>query len=538
MLRRRAVRLLRSVDQYLVFAAVGVVFYIIAVNVIAETLAIGLRRVSIGYGTEAALRPTPVVVDEAMWPHRWPAGPIAELHLLREGFDYVSTSLARCLPFLTQLPAARLAAWDLLMLSGVATRAGSRAAQLKLLEAEVLAESAAPSAATLAAVREALGSAMAVYAVKGAADDVEATQALRRAVPGVPAGGAGAATAAASWSAFSRVAWDEVVASEAAFSAADVARVYAAVLNASRTHWSPTTAPPLSVVTPPLHDGRLLPLQAGTYDAVVPLARLLLHLWVLGGRRSEDRPLVEAYDTAVESVVRQLFHTRTVTAGGYAMNFTFVASRAEALVPVATPRMCALPGLMAQGIRLGAHRYPARPSSARYTEDELLQAAEALAASCFHLYADPAGRHLRSAVYVTETGAVPGYARGGDDGGGAAAALPPRTTYCDVPALLLESYYELYQATEDALYGLWALLVMRHDTSDHCGLREADVKSAAPWRRHIRELRSLWLLFHRMDCRVYRRSRGSRGVCELAGQTLVSPVTGHLVQLPAAPTAA
>ncbi|CAJ1986657.1 Glycosyl hydrolase family 47 [Leishmania donovani] len=529
MQRRRIRYQSRLLDRYIVFAVLGVVAYILVLSLIAESLATGVRdRAKAKVSAAEVKHATSSIPEEVFWPHRWPAAPISEVHIIKEAMEYVTASLTKVMPFTEHLPEAQLAAWDLVLLTGVSTEWTPTAKELKAAAEAALstAASTAPSEA-LAAVREALESAAVVWSMKGAAGEADEVREFLKGMPETPAP---AVTSAASWSAFSREVWSCVTAGGASFTTDSITAAHDTLRKASEFFWHPGEQ---AAAVPPLHDSHLLPLRSGTYDAVVPFARLLLQLWVRGGRRDSDKQLVEAYDAAVMSIVQDLFYTRTVTAGVQAMNFTFVGSRAEALVPVATPRMCALAGVLAQGIRYGAHRYPARPSSARYSEDDVLQAAEALATSCFQLYAEPAGRKLRSAVYVTGSGPVPGYTRATNDD--TSASL--RSSYCDVPGVLLESFYELYQTTHDAMYGLWSVLVMRQDTSDHCGLRKTDITSATPWRRHIRELRTLWLLFHRMDCLVYRGSRGSRRMCGLATTTIVSPVTGHLVPVPNTPAA-
>ncbi|CAG9569757.1 hypothetical protein LMJF_09_1400 [Leishmania major strain Friedlin] len=530
MQRRRIRHHLRFIDRYIVFAVLGVAAYILVLSLIAQSLAVGVRdRAKAKVSAAEVQHATSSIPEDVFWPHRWPAAPIAEVRIVKEAMEYVTASLTKAMPFTKHLPEAQLAAWDLLLLTGVGTEWTPTAKELKAAAEAALntAESAASSEA-LAAVREALESAAVVWSLKGAAGEADEVREFLKDMSEPPAPAVTAA--ASSWSAFSREVWSRVTAGGASSTTDSITAAHDTLRKASESFWHPSEQ---AAAVPPLHDSHLLPLRSGTYDAVVPFARLLLQLWVRGGRRDSDKQLVEAYDAAVMSIVQDLFYTRTVTAGAQSMNFTFVGSRAEALVPVATPRMCALAGVLAQGIRYGAHRYPARPSTARYTEDDVLQAAEALATSCFQLYADPAGRKLRSAVYVTGSGPVPGYTRAANGDGSASL----RSSYCDVPGVLLESFYELYQTTHDAMYGLWSVLVMRQDTSDHCGLRKTDITSATPWRRHIRELRTLWLLFHRMDCLVYRGSRGSRGMCDLATATIVSPVTGHLVPVPNTPAA-
>ncbi|KAK7197364.1 Glycosyl hydrolase family 47 [Novymonas esmeraldas] len=529
MQRRRLGRLARALDQYLVFAVLGVVAYIIAVNLIAESFAVGIRdRARLTVSEAVAQKAAGTAAAEALWPHRWPAAAVAEVSLLKEAMGYVVASLTAAAPFTAQLPEAQLAACDVALLANAGADATTTAAQLRAAAEAVLRTTApdVPLTETHAAVREALESAAVVLELKGNVAAAEQVRAVSADVA-VTAAPPPTTLPVSSWSAFSREAWRRATAARPVHTVGGVAAVVESLLKVSEQHWKPSASGVAGAV-PGVHDSRLLPLSAGTFDAVVPLTRLVLHLWLLAGQRPEDAPLVRTYDAAVESILRHLLHTRTIATGAHAMNFTFVGSRAEAVVPVATPRTCALAGVLAQGIRHGAHRYAGRPTTSLYGESEVLQAAEALATSCFHMYADPAGPKLRSAIYVTSTGNVAGYTRAD------AVAAPLRSTYCDVPAMLLESFYELYLTTHDAMYGLWATLVMRHDTSDHCGLRNTDVASAAPWRRHLRELRSLWLLLHRMDCLVYRRSRGSRGVCELAANTLVSPITGHLVRLPRA----
>ncbi|CBZ24297.1 hypothetical protein, unknown function [Leishmania mexicana MHOM/GT/2001/U1103] len=530
MQRRRIRHHLRFIDRYIVFAVLGVVAYILVISLIAESLAIGVReRAKAKVSAAEAKHATGSIPKEVFWPHRWPAAPIPEVHIIQEAMEYVTASLTKVMPFTKHLPEAQLAAWDLVLLTGASTDWAPKAKELKAAaEATLSAAASAASSEALAAVREALESAAVVWSMKGEAGEADEVRELLKDMSETPT--PAVTPAASSWSAFSREVWSRATAGGASSPTESITAAYDTLRKASESYWRPGEQ---VAAVPPLHDSHLLPLRSGTYDAVIPFTRLLLQLWVLGGRRDSDKQLVEAYDAAVMSIVQDLFYTRTVTAGAQAMNFTFVGSRAEALVPVATPRMCALAGVLAQGIRYGAHRYPERPSSARYSEDNVLQAAEALATSCFQLYADPAGRKLRSAVYVTDSGPVPGYTRADNSDGSASL----RTSYCDVPAVLLESFYELYQTTHDAMYGLWSLLVMRQDTSDHCGLRKTDITSAMPWRRHIRELRTLWLLFHRMDCLVYRGSRGSRGTCGLATTTIVSPITGHLVSVPNTPAA-
>ncbi|GET86399.1 hypothetical protein, unknown function [Leishmania tarentolae] len=530
MQRQRIRHHLRFVDRYIVLAVLGVVVYILVVSLIAESLAIGVRdRAKAKVSTAEVRHAAHTIPDEVFWPHRWPAAPVAEVRIIKEAMEYVTTSLTKVMPFTKHLPEAQLAAGDLVLLTGVSTDWAPTAKELKTMTEAVLSTAgSAASSETLTAVREALESTAVVWSIKGKTAEADEVRKLLKDMPATPA--PAAAAAASSWSSFTREMWVRFATGSASSTPDSITEAYNSLRTASESYWHPGEQ---AAAVPPLHNSRLLPLRAGTYDAVVPFMRLLLQLWVLGGRRDSEKPLLEAYDAAVMSIVQDLFYTRTVTAGAQTMNFTFVGSRAEALVPVATPRMCALAGVLAQGIRYGAHRYPTRPSSARYSEDNVLQASEALATSCFQLYADPAGRKLRSAVYVTNSGPVPGYTRAGDDGVNASL----RSSYCDIPAILLESFYELYQTTHDAMYGLWSLLVMRQDTSDHCGLRKTDVSSATPWRRHIRELRTLWLLFHRMDCLVYSRSRGSRGICDLAATTIVSPVTGHLVSVPNTPAA-
>ncbi|KAG5486125.1 hypothetical protein LSCM4_06833 [Leishmania orientalis] len=525
MQRRRVGHLLRSVDHYTLFAVLGIVVYILVVNLLAESYAIGINdRARAKVSAAEAKHATAVVPHEALWPHRWPAAPIAEVHLIREAMEYVTESLNNIIPFTKRLPEAQLALWDLQLLTGVGADSTPSVNEVRAAAKAALgAANIAASSEAFAAVREALESVAVVWSIKGKtaeADEVRRVLKDMSATP-VPA----ATEAASSWSAFTRKVWSRVTASGASSTPDGITAAYDTLRQASQSYWHPGEQ---AAAVPPLHDSHLLPLRAGTYDAVVPLARLLLLLWVLGGQREADRPLVETYDAAVMSIVQDLLYTRTVTSGAQAMNLTFVGSRAEASVPVATPRMCALAGVLSQGIRYGAHRYAGRPSYARYSENDVLQAAEALATSCFQLYADPAGQKLRSAVYVTNSGPVPGYTRAANGRGSASL----RSSYCDIPSVLLESFYELYHTTHDAMYGLWAVLVMREDTSDHCGLRKGDVTSATPWRRHIQELRSLWLLFHRMECLVYRRSRGSRGMCALPATTILSPITGHFVPVP------
>ncbi|KAG5485571.1 hypothetical protein LSCM1_07660 [Leishmania martiniquensis] len=528
MQRRRIRRLLRIVDYYTVFAVLGVAVYILVVNLLAESYALGIKdRAKAKVSAVKATSATTVVPNEALWPHRWPAAPVAEVHLIREAMEYVTASLTRVIPFARHLPEVQLALWDLLLLTGVGADSAPSAAELKAAaEAALSTASIAAFPEPVLAVREALESVAVVLSIKGKAAEADEVRKVLKDVPAAPV--AAVTEPTSSWSAFSREVWSRVTASGASLTADGITAAYETLRKATQSYWRPDEE---AAAVPPLHGSHLLPLRAGTYDAVVPLARLLLQLWVLGGQREADKSLVETYDVAVMSIVKNLFYTRTVTAGAQAMNLTFVGSRAEAVVPVATPRMCALAGVLGQGIRYGAHRYEGRPSYARYNENDVLQAAEALATSCFQLYADPTGRKLRSAVYVTNSGPVPGYTRASNGRGSELL----RSSYCDIPAVLLESFYELYQTTRDPMYGLWSVLVMREDTSDHCGLRKIDVTSATPWRRHIRELRSLWLLFHRMDCLVYRRSRGSQRMCELAATTILSPITGHFVSVSRTP---
>ncbi|KAG5510609.1 hypothetical protein JKF63_06907 [Porcisia hertigi] len=521
---RRLERRLRFVDRYLVLAVVGVVAYIVVINLLSGAIAVNIRNRVKAVSTPEAKRAAAGVRREAFWPYRWPVAPIAELHMIKEAMMYVTTSLTNVMPFLTHLPEVQLAAWDLVLLTGVGTDMIRSANDLKKETEEALGTATAfVQTEALAAVREALNSAAVVWSIKGKSAEADEVRKMMEEMPTrlAPVG----TLNASSWRAFSSDVWRRVTTSWNSSTPGGITAVHDALRTASRSYWRLDER--ISAV-PPLHHSYLLPLRAGTYDAVVPFTSLLLHLWVLSGQREADKQLVETYDAAVESIVQGLFYTRTVDDGAHAMNFTFVGSRAEALVPVATPRMCALAGVLAQGIRYGAHRYPARSPSARYSEDDVLQAAEALAASCMQLYADPAGHKLRSAVYVTDSGHVPGYTRTMKPEKGASL----RSSYCDIPAVLLESFYELYQTTHDSMYGLWSTLVMRQDTSDHCGLRQTDLTSATPWLRHIRELRSLWLLFHRMECLVHRHSRGSQRICELAKTTMVSPFTGHLVPVP------
>ncbi|AIN96054.1 glycoside hydrolase, putative [Leishmania panamensis] len=525
MQRRRIRHHLRFVDRYIVFAVLGVVAYILVINLVAECLAIGIRdRTKTAVSSREASRVSDVVPDEVFWPHRWPVAPIAEVHIIKEAMEYVTQSLTKAIPFTKHLPEAQLAVWDLMLLTGVRTDLTPAVKDLKAVaKAALSTATGAASSETFVAVREALESAAVVWSMKGKTAEADEVRKVLMDIAAVPTPGATADTT--SWSAFAREVWSRVAAGGASSTPDGILETYNTLRNASQSYWHPGEQ---AAAVPPLYNSKLLPLRAGTYDAVVPLARLFLQLWVLGGQRKADQRLVETYDAAVASILRDLLYTRTVTAEAQAVNFTFVGSRAELLVPVATPRMCALGGVLAQGVRYGAHRYPARPSTAQYSENDVLQAAEALTTSCFQLYAEPAGHKLRSAVYVTDSGRVPGYTHAGNGGGTASL----RSSYCDIPAVLLESFYELYQTTHDPMYGLWAILVMRQDTSDHCGLRKTDVTSATLWRRHIRELRSLWLLFHHMECLVYRRSRGSRAMCELATTTMVSPVTGHIVPVP------
>ncbi|KPI89716.1 hypothetical protein ABL78_1209 [Leptomonas seymouri] len=528
MQRRRVGRFLRFIDMYTVFAILGILAYMIAVNLLAETVAMYIQD-DIGTqlakaftdGTSARLQ------AEVHWPYKWPAEPLAELNILRDGTGYVQASLVRMVPLLTQLPAAQLAMWDILILTGVKTQMTVSAAELRRVVKAALAESGSPpSWESAAAVREAVESAAAIWAIKGMSAEVAEAQGILTELRSSPAPPPGSLrSAASSWGSLSTAIWHAVTFPELN-STVDLQQTYRHVLNVSGRYWTPAKC---GVLLPLVHQ-HLLPLQGGSYDSVVPLTRLLLHLWILGGR--SDGPLVTAYDEAVDTILRDLLHTRTVTEGPRAMNFTFVAASAERVVPVMTPRTCALAGLLAQGVRHGAHRYPARSVTLKYTEDDVLQAAEALAASCFQQYADPEGHRLRRSVYVTSSGPVAGYV--GEESGPEKAHAPSgRSTLCDVPVLLLESFYELYLTTQDAMYGLWSLLVMGNDTSDHCVVAPHDFNNAGPWVRHARELRSLWLLLQRMDCLVYRRSRGTRGLCDLTATAMVSPVTGHMLRLAA-----
>jgi hypothetical protein len=527
--RRRVGRLLRSIDAYVVFAALGVIAYIAVVNLVAEIVSMDIQdNMETQQARAAAEGAAAVLPAEVYWPHMWPSQPLAELSILREGKTFVEKALTRLAPLLKELPAAQLAAWDLLLLAGTKTELKLSSTELqRVVKAALPPSTSAATGATYTAVREAVESAAAAWAVKGMADEVAEADRIRKELLTFPSPPVlSINTRATSWAEFSSAVWDVVTRVDLRESS-NFEEVYQQVLNVSGQYWMPAERGGL---LPPLADHYLLPLQSGSYDTVVPLTRLLLHLWVIGG--GQDAMLVAAYDAAVEAVLQNLLHTRTVGEGDHAMNYTFVASAAEHVVPVATPRSCALSGLLAQGVRYGAHRYPARPATRRYSEDDVLQAAETLAASCFQQYADPAGHRLRGSVYVTSSGPVAGYSKQPPP------TAPDRSTFCDIPALLLESFHELYLTTEDAMYGLWSLLIMSDGTSDHCSVSAHDVRGGnsgndgLAWRRYARELRSLWLLLHRMDCLVYRRSRGTRGLCEVTTTTMVSGATGHLLRVP------
>ncbi|KPA77718.1 hypothetical protein ABB37_07039 [Leptomonas pyrrhocoris] len=527
--RRRVGRLLRSVDVYVVFAILGVVGYIIVVNLAAETVSMNIQDgIETQRATAAADGAAAELPAEVYWPYKWPTEPLAEVKIVRDATRFVEASLMRLAPLVARLPAAQLALWDLLLLTGVKTEATVTAVELRRIVTAALSPSPSPpSRETTAAVREAVESAAAVWAVKGMSAEVaEAQNIVSELLPSPSPSLVSLSLASSSWESLTSAIWGAATHAEPT-ATINLQQAYQHVLNVSKQFWAPARrGVPLS-----LAHQHLLPLQGGSYDAVVPLTRLLLHLWILGDRRAAS--LVAAYDAAVGTILRDLVHTRTVADGPYTMNYTFVAASAEYVVPMAAPRTCALAGLLAQGVRHGAHRYPDRSATLKYTEDDVLKAAEALATSCFQQYTDPAGHRLRRAVYVTSHGPVAGLVsmgEGKDDGRGTPTS---RTTSCDVPFLLLESFYELYLTTQDAMYGLWSLLVMSDGTSDHCAVTARDITSAGPWVRYARELRSLVLLVQRMDCLIYRRSRGTRGLCEVTATTMVSPFTGHLVRLPA-----
>lgn len=522
--RWRAGRLLRSVDIYVVFAVLGVLAYIIVVNLVAEMLTMDIEDSTRSQLAKIAENGGKAeLAAEAYWPYRWPAEALAELPVLRDGMDYATTSLLHLAPLVSHLPAAHLAAWDLLLLANAKTGLTLSAAEMRRVVNAALAQSAS-TAASVAAAREAVESAAVVWAAKGLTAEVAEAQRIVQDLLSFPTPTLSSVnSSASSWESWSAAVWETVTQAGVRSAMVDVQQAYRHVVDMSRRYWSPAH----QGVLLPLVSHHLLPLQSGTYDAVVPLPRLLLHLWVLGGRK--DALLAAAYDEAVETILKDLLHTRAVgeTGGGGAGNFTFVASSTEHVVPVATPRTCALAGLLSQGVRHGVHRYPTRSPNATYSEEDVLQAAEALASSCFQQYADPDGQRLRSAVYVTSSGPVVGFAAAGDGKG-------RRSTLCDIPVLLLESFYELYLTTHDPMYGLWSLLVMSDGVSDHCAVSARDLRagSAEPWLRYVRELRTLWLLLQHMDCLVYRRSRGTRGICGVTVDTLVSPTTGHLRRLP------
>lgn len=539
--RVRLGRLLRAIDVYVVFALIGIVTYIVVVNIIAEGYA---TDIEMKLNDKVARGTMSFMVDfrlprEVYWPYHWPASPAPAMKILRDGRTYVEQSLNRLAPLLPRHAEVKLAVWDLLLLTGQKTGVDVSAVELQRVVAAVV-PSSATAAGVVAAAREAVESAAAVWAAKGSSAEVTAAQRIADELlaeptlspplfPPTPA----SELTAASWGEWSDAVWKAATAHSTSVDI-EIREAYEQLLKAVRLK-EVFALDGTGLL--PLQQHHLMAFQGGSYDAVVPVTRLLLQLWLLGGRA--DAALAAAYHDAITYILRKLLLTRTVSHGGREMNFTFVASAAEGhIVPVATPRTCALAGVLAQGVRFGVHKRQSRAAAGGaappgFSEDEVLQAAEALAVSCFQQYVDPAGFKLREAVYVTSSGPSPGFV---------ALSMGPesrhRSTACDIPTLLLEAFHELYLATEDAMYGLWSLLVMTNGTSDHCNVEPRDLIGSAAWLRYVRELRALWLLLQHMDCLLYRRSHGTRGLCDVTATTMVSPLTGHLRRLPRAKAAA
>lgn len=279
---------------------------------------------------------------------------------------------------------------------------------------------------------------------------------------------------------------------------------------------------------------------------------VLLNTWLLSKRT--DTAAVVAYDVGVEGMLLYLLRTTHVdtTAGSpHYTNYTFAGYLGDRFFPVMHPLTCAMPAVLARGVRAGAHRYPSRSPERWLTEDNVLTAAEAMAATCFRLFGDRSAGHLRHPVYFTRHSQIGDvYARPvpvahttpsteNDDDAAAAAAEEARPSAspgeqsdgtCAMPSLLLRSFYELYETTHDPMYGRWALQVMRRD-ADHCSVRRDDLRQEPAWMRYLGELRFFVYLFHSMECLTQQPAEVRRQRwCQLAQHTVLSSsASGHLV---------